>query len=259
VQFAVSTLFLFLFILPGITFKRAYLSSSFSRKLKFSNILDEVFWALFPSIIMHFLSYLLILALSPVLPFEFDLQKLLSTVLLENKEYSAFFLTYLYYCSFVITVSFFAGHTSRKIIRALKLDRKFKLFRFSNDWHYLLSGEFLDFPEVPDHPEEVSFKMVNVLTNTGGKQMIYIGELIHFTLSDEGGLDNIVLKDAKRRLLEDDLKENRHFEIPGRYITIPYKTIVNINIRYFYLADITEDIEEEDEKTSFKDTTSSPN
>ena len=244
---AVSTLFLFLFILPGITFKRAYLSSAFSRKLKFSGLLDEVFWALFPSIIMHFLSYGLLLASEVILQFEFELTPLLSGALFQgnNAKYTEIFLSYLYYCTFVITVSFFAGHISRKIIRAIKFDRKFKLFRFSNDWHYLLSGEFLDFPEVPDHPEEVSFKLVNVLTNVGTEQMIYIGELIHFTLSDEGGLENIVLKDSKRRMLQDDLLENRYYEIPGRYITIPYKTIVNINIRYFYLEDITDGYDEE--------------
>jgi len=247
VALAVSTLFLFLFILPGITFKRAYLSSSFSRKLKFSGLLDEVFWALFPSIIMHFLSYALLLAAEVILQFEFELTPVISRALFQNSNegYGGIFLSYLYYCTFVITVSFFAGHISRKIIRVLKFDRKFKLFRFSNDWHYLLSGEFLDFPEVPDHPEEVSFKLVNVLTNVGQEQMIYIGELIHFTLSDEGGLENIVLKDAKRRLLQDDLLENRYYEIPGRYITIPYKTIININIRYFYLEDITEDYDDE--------------
>lgn len=240
-QFAVSTLFLFLFILPGITFKRAYLSSSFSRKLKFSTVLDEVFWALFPSIIMHFLAYLILLGSGTIFNFQVDLLALLRTALLQDdkKEFAEIFLSYLYYCTFVMTVSFFAGHLSRKIIRFFKLDRKYKLFRFSNDWYYLLSGEFLDFPEVPDHPEEVSFKLVNVLTSTGGQQLIYVGELIHFTLSDEGGLDNVVLKDAKRRLLLNDLPEDRYYEIPGRYITIPYKTIININIRYFYLADVT--------------------
>lgn len=243
---AVSTLFLFLFILPGITFKRAYLSSVFSRKLKFSGLLDEVFWALFPSIAMHFLSYGILRLAEPVLGFELDLKRLLQIIFQENREeYGLIFTTYLYYCTYVITVSFFAGHASRKLIRVLKFDRKFKLFRFSNDWHYLLSGEFLDFPEVPDDPEEVSFKLVNVLTQVGGEQMIYIGELIHFNLSDEGGLDNIVLKDAKRRFLKDDLLENRYYEIPGRYITIPYKTIININIRYFYLEEITEIYEKE--------------
>lgn len=247
-SFAVSTLFLFLFILPGITFKRAYLSSVFSRKLKFSGILDEVFWALFPSIIMHIISYLMILGAASVFYFEFDLKRVLSIALLQqNNEalYGDVFLAYLLYCTFVMTVSFFAGHASRKIVRLLKFDRKFKLFRFTNDWHYLLSGEFLDFPEVPDHPEEVSFKLVNALTSVGSQQMIYIGELIHFTLSDEGGLENIVLKDAKRRLLQDDLSENRYYEIPGRYITIPYKTIVNINIRYFYLEEVTDDYGDE--------------
>ena len=245
---AVSTLFLFLFILPGITFKRAYLSSVFSRKLKFSGLLDEVFWALFPSIIMHFISYALLQAGKGIFHFNFDLTPVLSKAIFEgdSEEYGNIFLIYLYYCTFVIAVSFIAGHVSRKVIRLLKFDRRFKLFRFSNDWHYLLSGEFLDFPEVPDHPEEVSFKLVNVLTNVGSDDMIYIGELIHFTLSDEGGLENIVLKDAKRRFLKDDLLENRYYEIPGRYITIPYKTIININIRYFYLEEITSDYDEEE-------------
>ena len=247
-SFAVSTLFLFLFILPGITFKRAYLSSVFSRKIKFSGVLDEVFWALFPSILMHIISYLMLFSASPIFNFEFDLKRVLSIALLQQDNetlYGDIFLAYLLYCTFVMAVSFFAGHASRKIVRLLKFDRKFKLFRFTNDWHYLLSGEFLDFPEVPDHPEEVSFKLVNALTSVGSQQMIYIGELIHFTLSDEGGLENIVLKDAKRRLLQDDLSENRYYEIPGRYITIPYKTIVNINVRYFYLEEVTDDYSEE--------------
>jgi hypothetical protein len=196
---------------------------------------------------MHFVSYAVLLVAKTFLQFEFDITFLLSKTLFvaENEEYASVFLTYLYYCTFVIAISFFAGHISRKLVRVLKLDRKFRLFRFSNDWHYLLSGEFLDFPEVPDNPEEVSFKLVNALTAVGGKQMIYIGELIHFTLSDEGGLENIVLKDAKRRLLEDDLLENRYYEIPGRYITIPYKTIININIRYFYLEEITSEYDKD--------------
>lgn len=196
---------------------------------------------------MHFIAYFLLLAASSVFYFDFDLKATLSIALLQqdNKEYGDIFLTYLLYCTFVMSVSFFAGHISRKVIRLLKFDRKFKLFRFTNDWHYLLSGEFLDFPEVPDHPEEVSFKLVNVLTSVGSQQMIYIGELIHFTLSDEGGLENVVLKDAKRRLLQDDLSENRYYEIPGRYITIPYKTIININIRYFYLEEVTDDYGDE--------------
>ncbi len=241
---AVSTLFLFLFILPGITFKRAYLSSVFSRKLKFSGLLDEVFWAVFPSIVMHFLAYAILQLLEDLLNFEFALGPLLN-VLFQGENYGSVFISSLYYCLYVIAISFFAGHLSRKIVRWAKLDRKLKLFRFSNDWHYLLSGEFLDFPEVPDYAEEVSFKMVNVLTNVGNEQMIYIGELIHFNLSDEGGLENIVLKDAKRRLLKDDLLESRYYEIPGRYITIPYKTIININIRYFYLEEITAIYEQE--------------
>ena len=206
-----------------------------------------MFWAVFPSIVMHFVSYAILLFAKSVLYFDFDITVVLSKTLFEgnSEEYASVFLTYLYYCMYVIAVSFCAGHISRKIVRIFKLDRKFRLFRFSNDWHYLLSGEFLDFPEVPDNPEEVSFKLVNVLTEVGGKQMIYIGELIHFTLSDEGGLENIVLKDAKRRLLEDDLLENRYYEIPGRYITIPYKTIININIRYFYLEEVTSEYDED--------------
>lgn len=245
--FAVSTLFLFLFILPGITFKRAYLSSVFSRKLRFTGILDEVFWALFPSIIMHFIAYFFLAAAASLMNFEFDLKGTLSAALLQqdNERYADIFVSYLLYCTFVMSISFFAGHASRKLVRVFKLDRKFKLFRFTNDWHYLLSGEFLDFPEVPDHPEEVSFKLVNALTEVGGEQMIYIGELIHFTLSDEGGLENIVLKDAKRRLLQDDLSENRYYDIPGRYITIPYKTIININVRYFYLEEVTDSYDDQ--------------
>jgi len=245
VALALSTLSLFLFFLPGIVFKRAYLSSVFSRKLKFSGLLDEVFWAVFPSIIMHFIAFGSLKLAASLFEFEFNLTPLLD-VLIGNTNYQQGLVSYLYYCVSVIGVAYIAGHACRRFVRVLKLDRRFRLFRFSNDWHYLLSGEFLDFPEVPDHPEEVSFKLVNVLTQAGSETMIYIGELIHFTLSDEGGLDTIVLKDAKRRFLKDDLVENRYYDIPGRYITIPYKTILNINIRYFYLEELME-VEESEE------------
>jgi hypothetical protein len=238
VALALSTLSLFLFFLPGIAFKRAYLSSVFSRKVKFSGLLDEVFWAVFPSIIMHFMVIGAIRVASSLIGFPFEIAPLID-VLVGDTNYRDGLVLYLYYCVSVIGLAFVAGHVCRRIVRVLKLDRRFRLFRFSNDWHYLLSGEFLDFPEVPDHPEEVSFKLVNVLTQAGGETMIYIGELIHFTLSDEGGLDTVVLKDAKRRFLNDDLVENRYYDIPGRYITIPYKTILNINIRYFYLEELT--------------------
>lgn len=235
---ALSTLSLFLFFLPGIAFKRAYLSSVFSRKVKFSGLLDEVFWAVFPSIVMHFIAVATIRLFSAMSGVPFDFASVID-VIVGDTNYRDGLATYLLYCISVIGMAFVAGHVSRRIVRVLKLDRRFRLFRFSNDWHYLLSGEFLDFPEVPDHPEEVSFKLVNVLTQAGGETMIYIGELIHFTLSDDGGLDTVVLKDAKRRFLSDDLVENRYYDIPGRYITIPYKTILNINIRYFYLEELT--------------------
>jgi hypothetical protein len=244
VALALSTLSLFLFFLPGITFKRAYLSSVFSRKLKFSGLLDEVFWAVFPSIIMHFIAFGVLRLAAVVFGFDFDFTPLFD-VLVRNANYYEALHIYLYYCIAVIGVAFCAGHGSRRIVRVLKLDRRFRIFRFSNDWHYLLSGEFLDFPEVPDHPDDVSFKLVNVLTQVGSETLIYVGELIHFTLSDEGGLDTVVLKDARRRLLKDDSVEGRYYDIPGRYITIPYKTIININIRYFYLEERTE-IEDQD-------------
>lgn len=196
---------------------------------------------------MHFIAFGLLRIASTFSNINFDLRDLLKIALLEghNEQYADIFFSYLCYCTAVIIISFSAGHISRFVVRRLKLDRRIRLFRFSNEWHYLLSGEFLDFPEVPDHPEEVSFKLVNVLVSTGGQQIIYVGELIHFTLSDEGGLDNIVLKDAERRLIQDDQKEDRYYKIPGRYITIPYKTIININIRYFYLEEVTDDYDEE--------------
>lgn len=194
---------------------------------------------------MHFIAFALLSLAAVILNFEFNVGQLFSVLIGDTSDQQSV-VSFLYYCVSVIGVAYIAGHVSRRIVRVLKLDRRFRLFRFSNDWHYLLSGEFLDFPEVPDHPEEVSFKLVNVLTQTGGDTMIYIGELIHFTLSDDGGLDTIVLKDAKRRFLKDDLVENRYYDIPGRYITIPYKTILNINIRYFYLEEITDAVDSDD-------------
>ena len=86
-------------------------------------MLDEVFWAVFPSIIMHFVSYAILQAAKSILQFDFDLTVVLSKALFEgeSEEYASVFLTYLYYCTFVIAVSFVAGHLSRKVVRVLEV------------------------------------------------------------------------------------------------------------------------------------------
>ena len=246
---AFSTIILFLILAPGFIWRIGYLSSRHSQKLSGRNFIVELTWAVIPAIILQALWIFLV----SYWGYEIDYIILgrLVTGSGEIEEIDANFLQIqnhigdiFWYNSTLFLTSLALGHFNRYIVRRFRFDRVTRLFRFSNKWHYLLSGEFLDFSNVPDDYFDISYAIVDVLCDLGHKNVVYIGELVGFETDKSGGLDMVHIRYPMRRDIDGDSGD--YYHIPSNYLIIPYKNIVNLNVRLINDQEIPQESVEAD-------------
>ncbi len=245
---ALGSIILFLVLLPGIVFRSSYLSSSFSRKVIDKNPIDDIFFAILPAVFFHFLGIVIINSrevgvCGSKVNLEFLMQLSTSSVKGDFSPISEFPLEIFLYNLSVILISLLFGHLIREAIRYSKLDRKTRLFRFTNKWHYVFSGELLDFPNIPDESSDVDIIMLDVLSDVSGKSVIYSGQYLDHSLTKDGDLENIIIKFPSKKDFDSD---NEIVEISSRFFLIPYQTIKNLNIRYFSIEETSEHDSDED-------------
>lgn len=136
----------------------------------------------------------------------------------------------------IMAVALGAGYLGKYLVRVFKLDRRFRFFRFTNKWHYILSGECLDFPHIDDSFEEINFKIVDILYQVGAQQYLYIGELLDWYLDEKGDLEMLHLRNPfKKKLGATDSEIER---IPTKFLVLPYKHVININVRYLHVEQL---------------------
>lgn len=246
---ALTTITLFAILSPGIIFRRFYYTEEFSKEYFKQSYVDLFFASFLPSFLMHFFGFIIIHL------FGYEIQIETISILLSGNDNPEFvtkaFLNIhssgsrimLYFFVSAIFSALF-GYACKLAVRHFKLDRKYKLFRFQNEWHYLFTGEILDFPRVIGKSENISFRFVDVLVNTSEGSILYMGILADYLLSNEGGLDRIILRDVKRRFLKEDNHNNGdvYYNLPGEFLTIESSKIENIHITYYSLQ-IGEELE----------------
>ena len=226
---AVPTLTLIFLLAPGIAFRRGYFSGYFSQRYFRSTFGDLLIASIVPAILIHVLIY-------PIFNnfYQIDAKTLglLMTGVDDPAEVKASFAKLYYHakeiflyvlCSCVMALGL--GASLQILVRGFRLDRRYEWLRFKNEWHYLFTGEILDFPGQPGFPEDVDFVYVDVLMDCNQGSVIYSGILTEHFLGKDGGLDKIYLADARRRYLTDDLEpgkeENVENENPDRYYAMP--------------------------------------
>lgn len=136
-------------------------------------------------------------------------------------------------------------------VRRLQLDLRYRMFRFDNDWYYLLSGEARVFragEEAPSRDEirqemerKFGFAMVSALVEHGGSLVLYWGVLVDYHFAD-GDLDRLVIANAQRRSLDvaaarvygtpPPPQDERFYPIDGDYLVLPYAAVKNLNVTY---------------------------
>lgn len=143
------------------------------------------------------------------------------------------------------------GYLLKKFVRTKKLDRNYKFFRFQNSWHYILKGEFFDFPRADislhkDTVEDIEFVFIDALYDVGGESYIYDGILVDYELNNKDiGLETISITNAQRRKISDDSKlskkgvkkdnSNKFYPIDGHILVLKYSELKNLNFTYYTL------------------------
>lgn len=256
---AFTTIIIFIILAPGFLSRTAYNSSKLSISNSNKNIVNELTFSIIPALIFQILGIFIIEFFSN---YQIDFE-LLGNIILGNNNGDDIKTTFnlieefkyqiFWYNLIIFVFAFICGYISREFIRFYKIDRKIRYLRFSNKWHYIFTGECLDFPDVPDNYEDINEKIVNVLCKVNGKTILYTGTLFNYYINDKGDLEAIHLKYPIRRMLESDKEEDyskKYYEIESRYLVIPNNDIININFRYFNLVEIQENELTADERST---------
>lgn len=142
--------------------------------------------------------------------------------------------------------SAFLGWVGHKIVRRARLDRRFRVLRFNNDWHYLLSGEILEFPELKMQPFPLDGVYLSAVVQHQEHDYLYRGIVRDFSYGSDGQLERVILVAAHRRLLDRDRKEGeerptgygfdrRYYPIEGDFFILRYADMKTVNIEYIAL------------------------
>jgi len=255
-----SSILLFILVAPGLIFRFSYLQGTYA-KLNFKvSAIDEIFWALIPALFFQ-LTAMLVLENIFLVQTRIDvIYQLITSDSSSDINFNtirAGFLPFLIYTFSLILISAACGRLLRSIIRRLKLDIRYRFFRLNNEWHYLFSGEILDFPDVIGKSENIEIIQVDLLANTSEGSVIYSGILQDYYLSKDNGLDRLYLSQVYRRKLKDDLAysdqsniqklDERYYQMPGELFVIHYDKIINMNVTYhrFSLEEEKEDERED--------------
>lgn len=237
---ALPTLTLLFLLTPGIIFRRFYFTGEFSEEYFKSTFSELLFSTIFPSVIINLFCYCCVMYWYPLDVSTFAV--LISGTDNSNEVSEALSNVYTHKAkivSFLIFTTCLGGASGFFIkyrIRKQKIDRRHRMFRFANRWHYLLSGEILDYPDFPGRSEDVHLRYVDILVDTEEGSVLYSGVVKDYLLNKEGGLDSIYLSEAKRRYLKDDnlqSKPNTYYFLPGNLFVIPFEHIKNIHITYY--------------------------
>jgi hypothetical protein len=255
---AFTSILLFIILAPGFLFRISYNSSKLSVKDPNRNLVNDLTWSILPSIILHTFSIFLVeLFTTYIIDFK-QLGNLLLGVTSSNKaeesfsQIRLFFYPIFFYNMVVFISSILFGYLAMKLIRKLNWDRKYRFFRFSNKWHYIFTGECLDFPEVPDKFEEITEKYVNILCKVNGKNILYSGEFFNYYVDSKGDLEAVHLTLPERRYLENDAEDKKeYYKIPSKYLVIPNSDILNINFKYISSTEVEESQLTEEERQNF--------
>lgn len=267
---AFGTLLLFLLFVPGIAFRNAFTFGPLTKKFSKSSAFDDFVWAIIPgAFIQIFFAYLINLKHPYGYAIEFSS---LGKILLGNQNAIAEFSkietnigAILSYNLALIIIAASLGFIFRHIIRNLYLDHYFKIFRFNNEWYYILRGETIFFKEhrtksqkdiskgilykilvYPfvyifwDKPKEfhaafikrkdfASCKVHSVVKTDEGSCYIYTGLIHSFYLKTDGVLDTILIKGAKRRKFF-EVDETVEYTLPTDVVVLKYSEIVTISV-----------------------------
>jgi len=262
-------------IIPGILFRRFFFYGEFSKQFNTKDpVLHSIFLGIIPGIVVQVISFIIYnLSLgfdSSFLDVFTIFRDITSDGSNGTQEATKNFInnhiiTFFLYSVFVFALASFLGWISSRVIRVRKWDKKYKLFRFKNQWYYIFSGEVLNMKKFQE-AHLVSFKnnkgeeqdtlmtyadiLVSVSDQNDRKEL-YTGYVVDYDLKsdDISQLDKIYLIDTHRykkkdKVFDENDKEvkpkkdknptqsRNRLKVPGDIFVLNAKNIVNLNLTY---------------------------
>lgn len=162
-------------IIPGILFRRFFFYGEFSKQFNTKDpVLHSMFFSVIPGIVIQIIAFIIYnLSLGFETTYE-DVFTIFRDITSDgtngtqqatkdfiNDDLITFFL----YSLGVFLFASFTGWFCSRIIRALKWDKKYKLFRYNNQWYYIFSGEVLNMKKF-EEAHSVSLKIIKVKNKT---------------------------------------------------------------------------------------------
>jgi hypothetical protein len=145
------------------------------------------------------------------------------------------------------------GRFAHWLVRFSKLDLRTQIFRFKNEWFYLLTGEALQFSEAKLPSRSVDGVYLSAVVDHGNETYLYRGIILDWSFNGEGDLESIRITDAHRRPFSKDRAvgqltsresyisggppDDRYYEIRGDLLVLRYSDIKTLNLDYFSLEE----------------------
>ena len=248
-------LLFFLFIIPGLVFKRAYFYKEFSKQFSIKdNAYTIIFFSFIPGLIFQLIGYLIFWSIHTP---NYTLHDILLTVRSYETSSSALIPIDLY--KFIIhqcnvnILAFLGGFLLSRTIKATGLDVRYKFFRFGNQWYYIFSGEIESFEKFRNFRNRFNLNIIgrnefkfmppiaDILVEGNDGQKLYSGYLIDYDLNpkDIHSLDKVYLKYAHRyRPARDDddsnmiIRNTAKVPIPGDVFILNMANAISLNLTF---------------------------
>ncbi len=273
-------------IIPGILFRRFFFYGEFSKQFNTKDpVLHSIFFSVIPGIVIQILAFLIYgLSLgfnSSYLDVFIIFRDITSDGSHETQEATKNFINYNITTFFIYSIGVFLfatflGWFCSRLIRFLKWDKKYKLFRYSNQWYYIFSGEVLNLKKFEEahkfsfknnkgHEQDTLMTYADILVSVSeqnDRKELYTGYVVDYDLKsdDISQLDKIYLIDThrykkKEKVIDENGKEikdenptqsRNRLKVPGDIFVLNAKNIVNLNLTY--IPSIKKQIEKEAKK-----------
>lgn len=256
---AFPALLIALLILPGAVFRYGYARGSWgwTSPVSFRSISDELAYSAVFAVGLHFLWISFSRAFGYTADFHSLVALLSGSFGVRGERYERAIRSVadhpaalaIYFLS-IACGSAAAGRAAHRVVRKAKLDLSTQIFRFKNEWHYLLTGEVLSFKEVSLQSREVDGVYLSAVVDHSKETYLYRGIVEDWSFDHDGGLQTISLSFAHRRLLSQDRPEahtepageeippdSRYYKIHGDLFVLRYSEIKTLNLDYFSLSE----------------------
>jgi hypothetical protein len=250
-NFAAPALIVLLLFLPGILLRAAYQRGTWeTHPFRAGPIGEELAYGALYAILLHWI-WTGLVGLTPYRvapeqvfallygtgPNNVGLEKAFASISSNSRPIFLYFTT-------ICTGAWALGMSLHILVRHFHWDVRLRPFRFTHEWHYVFSGEILDFGKLIG---ELEFKqhddtLIAAMVDLDEGSFIYRGRLKRYFFDAEGKLDTIVLEyperakfcDIRETEIKGSVRDANHLfqPIEAHYLALPAKNVRNFNLLY---------------------------